>query len=177
MHRDRVRAQTQIGRDFLVRFPVHDHAARFRVRAPSAPDSRSPFSASGFANCGSRTVLPAATPLHRFRPNPDPSRFSKYIRARRHPAPGAPACLRNAYSASESPRRQHFARICRVASMPLMPGNAQSITMTRGFSCERQLHRFVAVARFADHVIVGLVFEHPAKSACAPASDRPPAKP
>ena len=42
-------------------------------------------------------------------------------------------------------------RIRRVATRPIVPGMAQSITTTRGFRLRGQPDGFLAVARLADH--------------------------
>ena len=49
--------------------------------------------------------------------------------------------------------------------MPLMPGSAQSMTITSGRSSRCQAHGLFAVAGFADHRNVRLVLEHAAKAA------------
>ena len=56
-------------------------------------------------------------------------------------------------------------RIARVAARPLVPGMAQSMTMTRGFSVLGQADRFVAVAGLADDDDRRVVLEQPAEAA------------
>ena len=56
-------------------------------------------------------------------------------------------------------------RILRVATSPLMPGKAQSITITLGFKLPCHAHGLFAVAGFAFDDDVFLVFENAPKTA------------
>src|SRR5713101_3533817 len=97
------------------------------------PLARSPLSASGLANCGSSTKCPCATRLMALARSSSIAFFRMYPRA-----PASSACRTNVSSecmlSIKMVAAGSFARMVRVASMPLMPGSAQSITITFGLS-------------------------------------------
>ena len=173
VHRDGVRAQLQSAAISLFDFPATIMLQNLQLPHRQSRIRARPSATSGFTSCGSRTVLPSATPFTAFQFQIH--RILQNISAR--------ACLQRLPNqrvlrmhAQHQDRRVGHARANLPRSLdPADPGSAQSITVTRGFSSIASFTASFPSSRFADHLDPS---DRPPASGeipCAPAYGRPPA--